>query len=81
MRTYTEEQMRNAIRDYMSQRRLTPRSFAAEIGLSTQHIYQAIAGKHPPGPRILKAVGLRRMKTVLISYVEEPANGRGKAKR
>ena len=59
----TEKDILRRLRALMSGR--TQRAVAAELGISEQYLCDILKGRKPPGPTVLKALGLSRR----VSYI------------
>ena len=47
------------------------RKFGERLGISSQFINQVLSGQRRPGPRLLKALGLRCERVTTYTYMEK----------
>ena len=76
MKTYTQEQVRGIIRKRQNGRSL--RQLCGDFGVSQTYIHNVLSGISTPSVKILSVLGLKKIKTVQISYVEAKSNGNTK---
>jgi transcriptional regulator with XRE-family HTH domain len=76
MKTYTQDQVVAILRGAQGDKR--PSHFAKEIGISAPYFSDILKGNRPPSEQVLTFLGLKRIKTVQITYVEAKSNGHNK---
>lgn len=68
MKTFTQEQVIEILKKKQGKR--TAREFARELGFSANYIHYVLTGKQEPSSKLLALVGMRKEKTVTVTYFE-----------
>jgi hypothetical protein len=76
MKTYTQDQVVAKLQAAKTGK--NGKEFAAELGISAPYLFDILGGNRPPSEQVLNFLGLKRIKTVQITYVEAKSNGHQK---
>jgi hypothetical protein len=74
MMSYDREQVNAMLRKMQGDRSL--RSFAKDLKISAAYLSDVLRDSREPGPKILRPLHLRRIKTTTIIYIPESGTRR-----